>query len=137
MYLVAGHMGGYYISCDDPEIIQETCEECGDYDRIILSWSEGKMMETLIEYFSELRMYEEQLKIYKENYGLTIEEIIDNLKYDFDEKRCLINSLFNCNIITEEETKTLLKQVSIAQKKQFLLLKSMYYANGYTRKKED
>ena len=36
-HLVESHLGGYYISNSDPEIIEAYCDQCGDSDRIILS----------------------------------------------------------------------------------------------------
>ena len=46
-HLVEGHIGGYYISCEDSSLIEAYCEQCGDYDRIMLSYEEGHKIEAL------------------------------------------------------------------------------------------
>ena len=135
-YLVESHMGGHYVSNSDPEIIEEYCEQCGDHDRIILSWEEGKMMEALLKYFSNIKMTDKQLEREKNNSILTVEEQIDDLAWSYDEDRYLIYELTEKNIIKLEEQRCLLKQVTIFQKKQFELLKSIYYPNGYVRVKK-
>lgn len=134
-YLVEGHLGGYYVSCSDPEIIEEYCEQCGDHDRIILSWEEDKQLETLLEYFSNIKMSQEQLEICKSESLTTKEELIDSLMWSYDDDRYLINEMAGNDIVTFEEREMLLKQIAASQKKQFELLKSIYYANGYVREK--
>lgn len=135
-YLVESHMGGHYISNSDPEIIEEYCERCGDSDTIILSWEEGKKIETLLDYFSGVKIPYEQLERYKKDSILTKEELIDNLSWAYDEDRFLINELAEINVIASDEQEVLLKQVNIYQKEQFELLKSIYYPNGFVRVKK-
>jgi len=134
-HLVESHMGGRYISNLDPDIIEEYCEQCGDSDRIMLSWEEGKMMETLISHFSSLKMSQEKLEADKNDDLASIEELTDSLTYAFDEDRYLINELFGDKSITEEERILLLKQVSKTQKEQFKLLKSVFNTNSFVRLK--
>lgn len=135
-YLVESHMGGYYISNSDPIIIEAYCEQCGDYDHIILSWEESKKIESLLEYFSNIKISYEQLEQDKKNSNGTKEEWIDYLTWLYDEDRYLIDELAAHKSITLEEQKKLLKQVTISQKKQFEYLKSIYYSNGFVRVKK-
>ncbi len=135
-HLVESHLGGYYISNSDPEIIEAYCDQCGDSDRIILSWKEGQRLESLTNYFSKVKNTSEQLEECKEH-GITTEELIFSLTYDYDNDRYLINELAIDNIITHEEEIFLLKQVSITQKKQFEDLKRIYYPNGLVRKRKE
>ena len=91
-HLVESHLGGYYISNSDPEIIEAYCDQCGDSDRIILSWKEGQRLESLTNYFSKVKNTSEQLEESKEH-GITTEELIFSLTYDYDNDRYLINEL--------------------------------------------
>ena len=125
-HLVEGHLGGYYISDDDPEIIESYCEQCGDSDRIILSWEKGNKMETLFDYFMDIKMTKEKI----ENNLLNNddkEELIDYLKYQYDCDRYIINELKYNDLITNEERILLLKQVSLSQKKQFEILREINF----------
>ena len=36
-HLVEGHLGGYWIDSRNIEDIEEYCDECGDYDCVVLS----------------------------------------------------------------------------------------------------
>lgn len=132
-YLVESHMGGHYISNCDPEIIEAICDQCGDFDRIILSWENGEMLDTLLEYFSYIKRSVEQLEKDKNELDLMKEELIDSLTWSYDEDRYLICELSEDGIISPDEKKTLLKQITCSQKRQFETLKSIYYPNGYVR----
>lgn len=125
-YLVDSHMGGYYVSTSNPEIIEEVCEECGDYDSIILSWEDNQKMEALSNYFEKLK-YDEESIIDSYNNDATKEEIISDLLYEYECNRYMMNSLCEEEIITKEEKKKLLKVVALSEKKQFELLKSINY----------
>lgn len=134
-HLVESHHGGYYVSSLDPKIITEHCEQCGDSDSIVLSWEEGKRQEKLLDYFSRIKITSDEFRVSKEN-GMLKEEFIDSLMWYYDMDRSFINELLEDNIITREEQLKLLKQVSISQKKQFEILKSVYYSNGFVRVKK-
>lgn len=38
VHIVEGHLGGTYLSSEDPEVIESFCEQCGDSDRIVGSF---------------------------------------------------------------------------------------------------
>lgn len=123
-YLVESHMGGYYISNLDPDIIERYCEQCGDYDRILLSWEDNKK-EVLEKYFSKIKETKEEIQDDYNN-GITRDEITDSLVYDYDNDRYIVQSLYRQNIISKEEKFSLLKQISLSQKQQFIIVKSIY-----------
>lgn len=123
-HLVESHLGGYYASDDDPDIIESYCEQCGDSDRIIISWDNGNMLETLLDYFTNIKMQKEQIEI--NNYD-DKEELIDYLKYSYDCDRDMIEELKEDSLLTNEECILLLKQVSLSQKKQFQILKEINF----------
>lgn len=133
-HLVESHMGGYYISNNEPEVIEKYCDTCCDYDHIILSYEEGKKFEALLEYVSIVEMSYKELEEYKNK--VTLEELIDRLSCSYDEYRYLIYDLTEDNIINLKERAILLKQITRYQKKQFELLKSACYSNGYPRVKK-
>lgn len=134
-HLVESHVGGFYISDQDPSIIEAYCEQCGDYDRILLSYEEDQKLEALKNYFSNVKKGLEQLEKIKSQ-SIDREEIIISLMWDFDDDRLLIEELNDSEIIDKKEKLLLLKQVGITQKKQFELLKKVYYPNGYERPKK-
>ena len=134
-HLVESHLGGYYISDGDPEFIEAYCDQCGDSDNIILSWEEGQRLESLSEYFSRVKETNEQIEIQKE-LGVSTDDLIFSLTCYYDNNRCIINDLVGSGEITHEERLALLKLVSISQKKQFEILKSVYYSNGFIRIKK-
>lgn len=107
-HLVESHLGGYYVSSLDEEIITKYCEECGDSDWIVLSWEEGQMMEALSDYFSKpvttRKVIEDELKA-----GITKPEAINNILYSYDKDRYLIEYLFYEKIIDEEDKNKLMK----------------------------
>lgn len=125
-YLVESHMGGYYVSNMDPEIITAYCETCGDSDWILLSWEEGHMMESLIQYFSELKYSAENIEREIQE-GITKQEAIETILYEygFSDKN-IIEILYEDKVISEEEYKQLLKENLQAQKKQITLVCEVY-----------
>ncbi len=121
-HLVESHLGGFYISNNDPEFITETCEECGDSDTILLSWEEGHGKEALKEFFSELKRNNEIIKRdYKK--GISKQEIVQMIHYSYEDDRNLISGLFEYNIITEGDLRRLNKLNRRAEKKQLELVR--------------
>ena len=122
-HLVESHMGGYYISNREPEEIMEFCETCCDCDWIIASYEEGKRFEALHEYFSTLKMNKEYIL---ENYeDCDKNELINDLLYEYEKDRYMLNALCEDDIISKEKKKQLLKQVALIEKKQFEILKEL------------
>ena len=125
-YLVESHLGGYYVSDLDPEVITAYCESCGDSDWILLSWEKGHMMEALIQYFSELKHSIENIEIERQS-GITKQEAIENVLYEYSfEAKNIIETLYEEKIILEAEYKQLLKENLQAQKNQITLICEVY-----------
>ena len=122
-HLVESHMGGYYISNNEPEVIMETCEECFDNDWILISYEEGKRFEALTEYFSTLKMDKEYLlencKDYEKN------TLISDLLFEYEKDRYMLNALCKDEIISKGEKKKLLKQIALTEKNQFEVLREL------------
>lgn len=133
-HLVESHLGGHYVSNKDPKVIRAYCEECGDHDHIILSWEKEKKMETLLEYFSRIKMSKEELEEEKKDLDMPVEAWFDKLYWDYDNDKDLISELWRDKIINLEERNLLLKQVMISQKEQFRILKEVFYPEGFTKK---
>ena len=124
-HLVEGHMGGFWIDNRDPEDIEEYCEECGDYDKIITSWQEGHMMEGLKELFSCMKTTRENIEWhFKENTPKP--ELIDSTLYDYEDDRILLSYLFEDNGITKEQYDELKQVIKSAQKQQIAMILDVY-----------
>ena len=126
MYLVESHRGGYYISNQSPEIIEAPCETCGDYDEILLTYDKDNKFDAFSVYFSSLKETNNDI-IKRYMNGMSKQEIIDSIKYNYDYDRNIIMSLLESGIITNEEKRTLFKKVHIAEKEQFQLLKTINF----------
>ena len=124
-HLVEGHLGGYWIDSRNIEDIEEYCDECGDYDRVLLSWQEGHMMEALTNYFSELKSSREIMVRDRES-GITRSEAIQNTLYAYEEDAILIANLLEDNTISEDEKKLLIKASLHARKAQIEMIREVY-----------
>lgn len=123
-HLVESHLGGYYITNMEPEVIEEYCEECGDHDRILISWEEGMRESTLKSFFSEVKISAERIKE-QYRFGSTEEEVIEEITNLYDSDRELINDLSKYGDITEEEKISLLRIIALAEKKQLEVFKTV------------
>lgn len=136
-HLVEGHLGGYWIDSRDIEDIEEYCDECGDYDRVLLSWQEGHMMEALKNYFSELKSSREIMVRNRES-GITRSEAIQNTLYAYEEDAILIANLLEDNTISEDEKKLLIKASLHARKTQIEMIREVYpKAKSLVKKKSN
>ena len=123
-HLVESHLGGYYITNMEPDVIEEYCEECGDHDRILISWEEGMRESTLKSFFSEVKISAERIKE-QYRFGSTEEEVIEEITNLYDSDRELINDLSEYGDITEEEKVSLLRTIALAEKKQLEVFKTV------------
>lgn len=136
-HLVEGHLGGYWIDSRDIEDIEEYCDECGDYDRVLLSWQEGHMMEALTNYFSELKSSREIMVRDRES-GITRSEAIQNTLYAYEKDAILIANLLEDNTISEDEKKLLTKASLHARKTQIEMIREVYpKAKSLVKKKSN
>lgn len=118
-HLVQSHMGGYYISEGDEELIESFCETCGDRDIILTSWDneeENARVYALASYFryegvqteeqflSRIKDYDGMCSTFEEKYA----GLKDEIECDFDESMGIIRSLEEYKDIREDEFKYLM-----------------------------
>lgn len=89
-YLVESHLGGYYISDEDPIIIEAVCEQCFDSDAIVASWTKGNREEEVISisnYLCGMEVNDDSYNKYLEYSGLDqvidIKKDIQDMFFDF------------------------------------------------------
>lgn len=124
-HLVDGHMGGIWIDNRDPRDIEEYCEECGDYDRIIISWEEGHMMEALKELFSSMKTTRQNIE-WHFNEKTPKPELIESTIYDYEDDRILINCLLENNYITKSQYDELIKVIKNTMKQEIAIILDVY-----------
>lgn len=88
-YFVEGHLGGYYISSNDPELIEEYCEQCGDHDMILFNFDDEEKDEpfkSLSEFFAGDLLYTNERLIERisscEGLGISLAQVIKGIKND-------------------------------------------------------
>lgn len=123
-HLVESHMGGYYISNMDPDIIEAYCEECGDHDRILTSWEEGMRKVALKNFFSRVKISRESI-IERYRYGDIEDDILYDITDFYNSDRKLVKYLAKDGDISKEEKISLLKSITLAEKKQLEVLKTV------------
>lgn len=139
-HLVQSHLGGYYISDMEPEIIERYCETCGDYDCIMTSWNEfeeNARLNALLKYFmsNSLNTKKDLDRSYYEysDCSLTSKEIINNIiddiKYSSEEINNIITALFDDHDINEEEYKRISYVSKINGERQIKMVK--HFAKSY------
>ena len=126
-HLVESHMGGFYISSDEPEFIEEYCSECGDSDFIMYSWPEGEMTNSLKEYFSVINMTNEEIEYYKSE-GATRLDLIEMAIDSYNEDKYIVQELYEFNYITKKEMVKLNKVIYKAEKDQIVQVLDSYKA---------
>ena len=124
-HLVESHLGGYYISDLDSDLITTYCESCGDSDYILLSWEEGHMMDTLLSYFEQITHHIDNIKSYLK-FGVTKQDFIDKILCESFDNKIIIDTLYEQRNINEDEYKMLLKVNHQTQKNQISLICEMY-----------
>lgn len=124
-HLVESHLGGYYISDLDSDLITAYCESCGDSDYILLSWEEGHMIDALIKYFEEITHPIDNIKSYLKA-GVTKQDFIDKILCESFDNKTIIDTLYEQKYINKDEYKMLLKVNHQTQKNQISLICEMY-----------
>ena len=123
-HLVEGHLGGWYISDEEPEVITRYCESCGDSDSIILSWNEGDKFIALFSYLTARRFRQEDL-INDVLDGVNLEYLYDDIYYFYDCHRCLLEVLHDDQALTKKEYMIIKKQIRIVKKEQYNMIKNL------------
>ncbi len=136
-YLVESHLGGIYVSSQDKEIITSICEECGDSDTIIASWTNEEEKENEIKkYIVSKYIYveadaENYIKLmYEEGYNL--KEFVEEIIYDREcvrmDNAFFIDTLLSCNCIDKKLHRSLMHTNTLAYKKELKTIKKYIYS---------
>lgn len=128
-HLVEGHLGGYYISNQDPEIITEYCDTCGDSDWILCSWEEGQMIPALVGFFSRIDMERKNIEAFKNEGDASKVDIIDIALSEFDKNNYILLSLEEDNYLNSNEVKLLKDVIKNTKNKQIDLIREVYSDN--------
>lgn len=124
-HLVEGHLSGFWIDNRDPEDIEEYCEECGDYDKIITSWQEGHMMDALKELFSCMKNTRENIEWhFKENTPKP--ELIESIIYDYEDDKIILSYLFEDKTITKAQYDELKQVIKNTMKQEIAIILDVY-----------
>lgn len=134
-YIVEDFFAGYYISNCPPSSKDEDYSYPEVKDKVILSFEDDKKLDTLNNYFSREKASLYKLGLFKEQ-EYTKEYMLRRYIGEFEDDRCLIEEFEKAGIINKEEKLTLFKTVSKNQKKQFELIKQVFYPEGYIRRKQ-
>lgn len=145
-HLVHSHLGGYYISNGDPEFIEQYCETCGDSDYILTSWNseeENARLNALLKCFINNNLStKEDLDKKVEEYDECFEDkkeiipaIIYDIKYDNEETKNIVTSLYEGHDISEEEYNKVIRISNFNETRQLNMIKK--YADTYFSKDKD
>ena len=94
-HLVESHMGGYYISNKDADLIESYCEECNDADTILTSWNtedKNGRVNALLKFFLM-----DNIKTKQDLYNRALENLADSYFHGIDLVYSLLNEI-GCNI---------------------------------------
>lgn len=138
-HFVEGHLGGYYISNSDPEVIEEYCDECGDYDRIMFSYDEEDKKEpfkSLSKYltkdliFSKRKLKKALIDQEAKDIGIkrAILEIKHNIVFDIDTNKDIVISLLETNDIDKKTCDRLIAYLDKMLKKQMEYIDNFDYS---------
>ena len=131
-YLVESHLGGYYISSLDPDVIEEICEQCFDSDRIVASWikknNEDKI-QNICNYFCGKEVNETIYNNYLEDSQLeNLMDIMDDIEDMFMYFVAIVEDLNECRYIDDETSKIICNNI-LLQKQEWLDFSKSYGFN--------
>ena len=128
-HLVESHMGGFYITNLDKEVIQKPCEQCGDCDWVKVSFTKEEKIPKIIEFLSNPLFTNDQV-IEDINNNILIEEYMDHIEYEITNYRYLVEDLLENNYITLEESRLLYNAIRTNSKKNIGFVKALYQLNN-------
>ena len=138
-HFVESHLGGYYFSKGDREIIEEYCEECGDSDDVIFTFDDEDKSEpynSLVYYFmKDLVLSREKLEeklyaydAYERGLKETIKDIKCDIVYNIDETKDIFKFLLENNDIDQKTYNRLIKKFNKLVGKQFSFIDTFDYS---------
>ena len=120
-YLIRSMKDGYYISKVKPNN--------KDTENLILSWEEGKKMETLRNYCSLIKKDEEEIMSHRKR-NFKLEDFKQFISYSYIKDRCMLSKIFEEGIISEEEYEELIKINEESEDDQLTLIFDCYKRNN-------
>ena len=126
-HLVKKHdTGEYCLSEGDPSTLTRKCEECGDRDKILLSFENDRKVEAFESYFSQIKKDDKQIINGCREYENTREEMVNMVHLSYGEDRTMIGELFEQDIISEGEFRRLNKLNRQAELKQLKIVRDCF-----------
>ena len=146
-YLVQNHLdGSYYISSQEPKVIEAYCETCDDSDKILISWNSSEknaqfnaLLKFLMTNVLNTRddIYNKAEENLAECYFWSVDIIYflqNYITYNIMEKHDILIYLYDGNYITEDEYHKIMDIMLIEEKRQLKMLK--YYEKAMFTKDE-
>jgi len=138
-HFVESHLGGYYFSKGDREIIEDYREECGDSDSVLFTYDDEDKSEpysSLVYYFmKDLVLSREKLeeKLYAyDAYGRGLKEALKDIKcdivYNIDETKDIFKFLLDNKDIDQKTYNRLIKKFNKLLGKQFSFIDTFDYS---------
>lgn len=134
-HLVQSHMGGYYISELDENIIERICEQCFDRDIIVASWKkedkEDKKSKLIDILSNDTILTKEDLLKYLESTTSKeemIEEARNLVEYYTYNKKQLVEDISYDRRINDKLIKTLNKYINNSEKEQLDFIDNFDYS---------
>ena len=124
-HLVQGHIYcGYYISNEDPELIETWCDTCGDCDRIVLSWEPENRFGALFEYLTKYEYSQENL-IDNLFMGLSYEDLVNDIDAYYINREYILKELYEDHNFTKQEFELIKEQMELVKKEQLSRLNNI------------
>lgn len=126
-HLVKKHdTGEYCLSEGDPSTLTRKCVNCGDRDKILLSFDDDKKVEALESYFSRVKKNDRQIIDNCRENNNTRDEMVSMVRLSYGEDRSMIGELFDQDIISEGEFRRLTKLSREAEIKQLVIVRDCF-----------
>ena len=126
-HLVKKHdTGEYCLSEGDPSTLTRKCEECGDRDKILLSFENDKKVEAFESYFSQVKKNDRQIIDGCRKNNNTRDEMVNMVCLSYGEDRSMIGELFDQDIISEGEFRRLNKLNRQAELNQLKIVRDCF-----------
>ena len=127
-YLVESTLGMFYITSNDPSIITERCDKCGEGDSILAFWetlNNGERLEELTSYLKLGQIDSEEELVSKLNmYSIASNSInecamllLDSINKEYLNKITILKELFDNNSINQDEYNKLLSSTKKSARK--------------------
>ena len=126
-HLVKKHdTGEYCLSEGDPSTLTRKCKNCGDRDKIILSFEDDEKVKAFESYFSKVKKDDKQIIEGCRENDNTRDDMVNMVRISYGEDREMITELFEQDIISQGELRRLTKLNRQAELKQLELVRDCF-----------